>query len=138
MTASYYICRATNPPYPASYLAPTTASTAGETLQVGFAGDLDAGTADQFFLAVLRLLRTARESRLQLDLSGVGFLSAAGVHALVRCQRQAVAMQRRLCVCSPQPIVRRVLQVAGVLELLVSEPASGRKTYRRYGRHGCR
>ncbi|MEU8229057.1 STAS domain-containing protein [Actinoplanes sp. NPDC048967] len=55
-------------------------------------------------------------SLLGVDLSGVTFLAAAGIEALLRCQADARQLDCRLFLTGPTPMTYRVLQIAGLLE----------------------
>ena len=51
-----------------------------------------------------------------MDVSGVTFLDAAGIEALLRCQADARQLECRLFLTDPTPMTYRVLQIAGLLE----------------------
>jgi anti-sigma B factor antagonist len=49
---------------------------------------------------------------LVLDLSGLEYVSSAGLRCLMMGARQATAQQNRIMVCAPQPIVAEILQIS--------------------------
>ena len=85
-------------------------------------GDLDDETAGSLTGAAGRCLDQLPVV-LHLDMSGVRFLSSAGVNALLQCRDAAAEAGCTLRVISPQPGVHRVLEIVGVLPLLGLGPA---------------
>ena len=57
-----------------------------------------------------------------LDLSGVTFMDAAGVRALLEARDAAAVDGRRVVVHRPSACVRRLLAVVGLIDALVEEP----------------
>ena len=55
--------------------------------------------------------------RLVLDLSGVDYISSAGLRVLLVAARQVQAAGGRLALCAMGPSVRQVFQLAGFLPL---------------------
>ncbi|MDP9799429.1 anti-anti-sigma factor [Catenuloplanes nepalensis] len=100
--------------YPVTPLACTSITQEGDTLRIAFAGDLDADTADRFVHAVTQAMDAMPLPRLQIDLAGIDFISAAGLRALLTCHRRAAGQQRLLTIRDPQPAVRHVLRVAEI------------------------
>ncbi|WP_410663982.1 STAS domain-containing protein [Amycolatopsis sp. lyj-84] len=71
-------------------------------------GEIDAATVGRFRVELSGACVT--EKHVILDLSGVGFLSCAGLHAL----EEANAASRRLSVIVKTALVSRILDVSGV------------------------
>jgi anti-anti-sigma factor len=78
-------------------------------------GDIDLATVGQFREAALAALVAHRPTLLVIDLGSVSFLDLAGVSALIEVHRRAAATGAAVVVRDPQPIVRRVLDLTGVL-----------------------
>jgi anti-sigma B factor antagonist len=78
------------------------------------AGEVDMDTADQLSAVLSTALPTGR--RLLIDLSGVGFFGSAGVRVLAEQHAAAVAGGRRIEFRGLPAMVRRVLQISGMLE----------------------
>jgi anti-sigma B factor antagonist len=89
----------------------------GET-RIAFAGDVDTTTSNVIVAAVTDALRPPGPRDLCVDLAGVRMMDSSGVDALMRCRARAIESGCRLAVADPQPIVHRVLEIAGMLELL--------------------
>jgi anti-anti-sigma factor len=82
------------------------------------AGEVDLSTAPRLRQALLDLLTEEPSHRVRVDLSEVPLLDSTGVFALVDSYKQAKNRGIGLTVENPQPIVRRVLEICGLLELL--------------------
>ncbi|MCY1141612.1 STAS domain-containing protein [Actinoplanes sp. Pm04-4] len=107
--------------YPAPALTQTVIIVDADTVRLSFTGDLDADTAPQFSQAIRHALNFG-PAWVQIDLAAVGFLAAAGIRSLLLCHRYAADQGSRLTIDRPQPLVRHVLQVTGVLGLLTEDP----------------
>jgi anti-anti-sigma factor len=86
---------------------------AGSTLVV--AGELDAHSAPGLRE---RLGASTDGAETVLDMSGITFMDSSGLRVLIDAHRQAADRERRLVVVEPSPSVRRVLEIAGVLDHL--------------------
>jgi anti-anti-sigma factor len=64
---------------------------------------------------LLRVLRDQRPDLLDVDLAGVTFLDCTGLGALVAVRNAAIRAGGQMRVSHPQPIVRRILEVTGLL-----------------------
>jgi anti-anti-sigma factor len=89
----------------------------GAAIRIVATGEVDASTA-QLLRDSLGAALADRVSTVVLDLAGVHYLDSAGVGALVQAHNSTTARGARLTVANPQPMVRRVLEVVGVLALL--------------------
>jgi anti-anti-sigma factor len=92
------------------------------TARVAVAGEVDLATAPEFRERLLGVLHTQAPAVLDIDLTGVTFLDCTGIGALVVVHNAAVHAGCLVRVCHPQPIVRRVLEVTGLLDVLTVEP----------------
>jgi len=69
---------------------------------------------------LLDVLREQAPAVLNVDLGGVTFLDCTGISALVAARNAAVQAGRQMRVTRPQPIVGRVLEVTGLLDVLTA------------------
>ncbi|MDQ7907154.1 STAS domain-containing protein [Phytohabitans sp. ZYX-F-186] len=81
-------------------------------IDVRVAGEIDIANVDEF-RAVLWAL-PATPAPLRVDLGEVGFLSAAGVRALVAVHLRTRARGGQLVICNPNAVVRRTLRATRV------------------------
>lgn len=88
---------------------------------VAVTGEVDLATAPGLRETLLRVLHTHGPVVLDIDLAGVTFLDCTGIGALVAVRNAAVHVGCHVRVCHPQPIVRRVLEVTGLLNVLTVE-----------------
>ncbi|HET9061552.1 MAG TPA: STAS domain-containing protein [Acidimicrobiales bacterium] len=82
-------------------------------------GDVDIAVAYQLGTAIMAVAG----STVVVDLSGVTFIDASGVAALVDAQRQVEAGGSRMELRGAQGIVRRVFEIVGLQDWLTDEPA---------------
>jgi anti-anti-sigma factor len=94
----------------------------GAVLELRVAGRLDAYWADHLHNELQEAIRGGAH-QLQLDFSGVTFMSSAGLRVLLTGYQQLSAIQGSLTVIRPSPGVQQVLELAGFDELLVAEAA---------------
>ncbi|MBR8742662.1 STAS domain-containing protein [Nocardiopsis sp. MG754419] len=82
-------------------------------------GEIDIATAEGVFA---RLTEAVTEGCTVVDLSGVGFMDASGVNALIGAARFAAARQRHLLLASPPRQLRRILDVLDLNGVLPTHP----------------
>jgi anti-anti-sigma factor len=82
------------------------------------AGELDLSTAPQLRKVILDLLVDEFPPRIRVNLAEVPLLDSTGVFVLIDAFKQAKERGTTLTVEQPQPIVRRVLEICGLLDLL--------------------
>ncbi|MGN9913091.1 sigma-70 family RNA polymerase sigma factor [Phytohabitans sp. LJ34] len=92
-------------------LALTTTRARGGVVTVAVGGEVDRDSADQLRRAVLDAV-ASHAAEVRVDLSGVPFVDAAGVAALVACYQEATRAAVELRVRGAQPYVRRVLSLS--------------------------
>lgn len=109
-------------------IAPSRPSPA--TARVSVIGEVDLATASVLRDQLLGVLHDYGPDVLDVDLGGVTFLDCAGVGALVGVRNAAVQAGRQIRVAHPQPIVRRILEVTGLLGILTA-PTDQRSPQRR-------
>ncbi|MEQ4306142.1 STAS domain-containing protein [Plantactinospora sp. B6F1] len=90
------------------------------TARLSAAGEIDLATAPMLRDQLLTLLRDRAPAVLIVDLAGVAFLDCAGIRALVGVRNAAGETGCQMRVTGPQPFVRRVLEVTGLLGILTA------------------
>ncbi|HEU0087583.1 MAG TPA: STAS domain-containing protein [Pseudonocardiaceae bacterium] len=81
-------------------------------------GDVDLATAPKLRQVILDLLAEEPPQRIRVDLTAVSLLDSTGIFVLVDCYKRARERGVSLTVEHPQQIVRRVLEICGLLEIL--------------------
>lgn len=92
------------------------------TARLVLAGRLDASWADHLVDTVAAEVREGRHA-IELEMSGVEFLSSAGIRALLRSQRQVAAVRGSFALLAPSAMVRGVLKTAGLSALVRADAA---------------
>lgn len=90
-------------------------------LELKLEGRLDATWSDHVSCALADCVRSGQH-RIALDLAAVDYLSSAGLRILVLHARQLQSIDGALSVTRASPMVRKILELAG-LEHLLREPA---------------
>jgi anti-anti-sigma factor len=90
------------------------------TAVVAVAGEVDLATAHLLRDRLLGVLDEHGPAVLDVDLAGVTLLDCTGISALVAVRNAAVQTGRQMWVTRPQPIVRRVLDLTGLLGLFTA------------------
>ena len=85
------------------------------TTRIALAGEVDLTTAPDLLDRLLSVLHTEQPAVLDVDLTDVSFLGCAGVGALACVRDAAVRAGCQLRIIRPQPIVRLVLDLTGML-----------------------
>ena len=88
-----------------------------DTARVAVAGEVDVATAPMLRDRLLSLLHGQAAAVLVVDLAGCTFLDCTGIGALVSVHNVAARTGRQLRVTHPRPIVRRVLELTGLLDV---------------------
>ena len=84
---------------------------------VAVAGELDAVTVPQFRDELMRQVPPAGR-RVVVDLSGLQFMDTSAVHVLVSVNNRVMARDGLLVLAGAQPVVARVLSLAGADEVM--------------------
>jgi anti-anti-sigma factor len=105
-----------------------------DTARVAVTGEVDLATAPMLRDRLLDVLHDEAPAVLDVDLAGVTFLDCTGISALVAVRNAAVRTGRQMWVTHPQPIVRRVLDLTGLLGVLTApidheQPLTARSEY---------
>jgi anti-anti-sigma factor len=91
-------------------------------LELIIEGRLDGSWADSLDAELAETVR-AGHHRLRLDLTGVRFISSAGIGVLVKSYRQLSAIKGRLVIGAASSQVRTVLEITRLLDLLMPAPS---------------
>ena len=92
----------------------------GEALVIAPAGRVDSVSSAELERVVVARL-DGGERRLVLDLSGVEYISSAGLRVLLMAAKRLKAPPAALVLCGLGPSVRAVLELAGFLPLFTVE-----------------
>jgi stage II sporulation protein AA (anti-sigma F factor antagonist) len=95
----------------------STSSAENEVILIEVEGEIDAHTARKLDKTLNDLLAEGH-SRLLLDASQMGFISSAGLRAIVFAQREASQRGGQVRVCGLNPQTRRIFEMAGLDECL--------------------
>jgi len=90
------------------------------TALVAVVGEVDLATAHLLRDGLLKVLREQATAIVDVDLAGVTFLDCTGISALVAVRNATGHTGRQMWVSHPQPIVRRVLELTGLLDVLTA------------------
>ena len=78
-------------------------------------GEVDLSTAGLLRTKLLSVFSALRPRRIEVDLAGVNFLDCSGLTVLIVAREAAAGTGCQLRITNPQSIVRRVLDLSGVL-----------------------
>ena len=96
----------------------------GETTVVRLEGRLDVVWAEHVAASVREVLRSGRHA-LRLDASGVGYMSSAGIRALVQLNREVAAVKGTFRLERPSEFVEQALRMSGLGELIAEGEGEG-------------
>jgi len=96
-----------------------------DTARVAVVGEVDLATAAVLRDRLLNVLHDQAPGVLDVDLAGVTFLDCTGISALVAVRNAAVRTGRQMRVTRPQPFVRRVLGLTGLLGVFTGPDRPG-------------
>jgi anti-anti-sigma factor len=105
-------------PTPLAQLRIAASCPAPGTVRVAVAGEIDLSTAGVLHAELLNALSARLPDRIEVDLAGVTFLDCGGLTVLIVAGKAAARTGCRLRITNPQPIVRRVLDLTGLLGVL--------------------
>jgi anti-sigma B factor antagonist len=84
-------------------------------LRLAINGEVDLATASLLTNAITTAITTGHTTELVIDLDHVIFLDAAGISSLVRGRNLAAELGIAYVVTNPRDMVRKVLDICGVL-----------------------
>jgi anti-sigma B factor antagonist len=90
------------------------------TAVIAVSGEIDMATVGAIHRAVDSAITTAGTNEVVIDLAGVTFCDSSGIAAFDQRYANAAARGVRLRVAQPQPSVRRVLEIAGLMDALTA------------------
>ena len=88
---------------------------------ISLSGDLDAHTAPRLDEAVNELVRAGKQ-RIVLEMSEVGFVDSSGLRSMIRARNEGG--ERDVVIQSPSNATIRLLEITGMTDHFVIEPAS--------------
>jgi anti-anti-sigma factor len=91
-------------------------------LRLTVVGDLDMSTSPKLEAEVREAITSGRVTHLHVDLAQVEFLDSTGINVLVAGHKLATEHGMTYIVTNPHGMVRRALDVIGVLHLLTGQP----------------
>jgi len=91
-----------------------------QSAQVTVGGAMDAHTFEQFLKAVSQLV-DAGTLRIVLDLRQMTYITSVGINFLVNLRLQRKKVGGEVVLVKPQPSVRNVLEMIGLMAALVVE-----------------
>jgi anti-sigma B factor antagonist len=97
------------------------ASGDGQRLRVQIRGDVDLLTAPELRTALLDATQHDA-AQIELDLSAVTFIDSTGISVILQAWQRLNEQGRRLVLTAASRPVTRVLETAGLAELLALEP----------------
>jgi anti-anti-sigma factor len=84
---------------------------------ITLAGRLDTNTAPELDRAIDTLLAGATVQRLVFELQRLEYLSSAGIRCFIRARKLLEPRNARVALVSPQPPVRKVLEIVKAMPL---------------------
>lgn len=96
----------------------------GDQVILHLRGRLDATWCPPVEAALAAAVR-AGDHRLMVDMSGVTYVSSAGLRVLLACHRQLRTIQGQMGVIRPSEAVRSILELSGLQQLIATEPTGG-------------
>ncbi len=94
----------------------------GPVTVVAVGGELDLSSAPELLQALTRLVDAGRRD-LVVDLSGVRFCDSSGLSVLVRVKNRLDGLGGDVTLAGAHPIVQRVLEVSGLVEVSGTYPS---------------
>jgi len=108
------------PVTPSAHLSIDVSCPSPGIVRVAVIGEIDLSSSDVLRLRLLSVLSALHPHHIQVDLSGVTFLDCRGITVLVVLGQAAAHAGCRLRITNPQPFVRRILDLTGVLDVLTA------------------
>jgi anti-anti-sigma factor len=105
-------------------------------LEVSISGRLNARWVDSLERELSGAVRDGAR-RIYLDMSGITFMSSAGIRILLKYRKELASLQGCVLILSPSEIVANVLQLSGLLELFVAEKPADEHQLQQKAAGGC-
>ena len=95
------------------------------TPTVALTGELDLAAADELRTLLTDHLDRPGTTTVVADLSGVTFMDSAALGALIAAYQHATAADHTFVITAPTRGVRRIMEIAGIYEILTGAPLPG-------------
>jgi anti-anti-sigma factor len=109
-----------SPATPLPQLRMDTSCPSPTMARITVVGEVDLATVPLFRDRLISVLHDQNPAVIDIDLAGVSFLDCTGIGALVAVRNIAIQAGRQMRVAHPRPAIRRVLKLAGLLNLLTA------------------
>lgn len=109
-----------SPASPVARLCIDTSCPSPSVVRVAVAGQIDLATVGELHDGLRPVLSAPLPRFIDVDLAGVTFMDCTGLSVLATARNAAVRNGRQLQVTNPQPIVRRILDLSGLLGVLTA------------------
>ncbi|GAA4968840.1 STAS domain-containing protein [Actinoplanes utahensis] len=93
-------------------------TTTDGVIHVSVTGELDMATAGDLQKVLRQATTRSGTTRILVDFAQVGFCDSSGLDVLDRAYGEAAAKQIPLRMVNPPPMVRRILDLVGMLDTL--------------------
>ena len=110
-----------SPVTPSAQLRIDTSCPKPGTARVAVVGEIDLSNSDVLQARLLHVWSSMHPHHIEIDLAGVTFVDCSALTVLVVLGQAATRAGCRLRITNPQPIVRRVLDLTGLLDVLTAE-----------------
>ena len=107
-------------PTPSAQLRIDTSYPSPGTARVTVLGEIDLSNSDVLRAGLLNVLSALHPRHIEVDLAGVTFMDCSGLTVLVVAGKVAARTGCRLRITNPQPVVRRILDLTGLLGVLTA------------------
>jgi anti-anti-sigma factor len=91
-----------------------------DVVQIAVDGEIDLATTEQLQADLLDVISAGLAHRVEVDLAGVSFMDCTGLGVLVVARGAAARAGCSLQITRPQPVVRRILELTGLLAVLTT------------------
>ncbi|MGX6607016.1 STAS domain-containing protein [Micromonosporaceae bacterium Da 78-11] len=99
------------------------------SVRITVAGEIDLATTEELQAGLLHVLVTRVPHHIEVDLTRVTFMDCRGLTVFVIASQTAARTGCRLHITNPQSIVRRILEITGLISILTPHP-TGHLSYR--------
>jgi len=109
-----------SPATPSAQLSIDASCSSPGTVRVAVAGEIDLSSSNLLRVRLLNVLSALHPHHIEVDLAGVTFLDCSGLTVLVVLGQVAARTGCRLRITNPHRMVRRVLDLTGLLDVLTA------------------
>ena len=109
------------PMTPSTQLCIDTSCPSPGTARLAVIGEIDLSTTDLLRARLLNVLSALHPQRIEVDLAGVPFMDCGGLTVLIVAGNAAARAGCQLRITNPQRLVRRILDLTGLLGVLTAE-----------------